>query len=107
MTKFTERQAAAWPEAIAEIQRYVDTSTVSADPQNYCWTVLWAEESRPGRGHYIDAIWCDGEYMAQVTMDVYGYPNVSVARTELIHNRADEECPCTPCTTEREEDQDD
>jgi len=26
---FTDRQAAAWPEAIAEAQRYVETSTIA------------------------------------------------------------------------------
>ncbi len=100
--KFTERQAAAWPEAVAEVQRYVDTSTVTSDLHG--WTVSWEPESSPGRGHLFDAFWCDGEYMAQVRMDVYGYPSVSVAEVTWVHSSSNEECDCEPCTTLRDED---
>lgn len=95
--EFTEAQAKAWPEAIAEIQGYVDTSTVSAALSDCYWNVEWEEETRPGRGHRFNAIWCDGEYFAQVLMDVYGYPSISIAETTWIHNSSDEECDCGPC----------
>jgi len=98
---FTERQAAAWPEAVAEAQRYVDSSTIPEALHD--WTVKWADEVRPGRGRAFNGLWLDGEYVAQVRMDVYGYPSVSVASTEWLHSSDDEECPCQPCRAEREE----
>ena len=98
---FTERQATAWPEAVAEVQQYVDTSTVPTHLHG--WTVEWAEEARPGRGHGFNGIWSDGEYLAQILMDVYGYPRVSVATLAWLHNSSDEECDCGPCTLDRED----
>lgn len=102
MSAFTERQAAAWPDAIAEAQRYVPTSTIPTDIDRYDWQVTWAEEIRPGRGHAVGATWCDGEYLVQVRMDVYGYPVVSVAETTWLHSGSYEECECSWCERERE-----
>lgn len=103
-TSMTERQLKAWPQAVAEIQRYVDTSTVPTSPNHHDWKIIFAEESRPGRGHQLDATWCDGEYLAQIRMDVYGYPSVSVAEVSWLHNSSYEECECTYCERERDED---
>lgn len=102
MPEFTERQAAAWPGAVAEAQRYVETSTIPTDPNDPWWRITWQDETRPGRGHLVDATWCDGEYLVQVRMDVYGYPSVSVAETRWLHSSSDEECGCTWCERERE-----
>ena len=99
-TSFTERQAAAWPKAVAEAQRYVETSTV---PEGlHAWIVEWAEEIRPGRGHAFNGVWLDGEYIVQIRMDVYGSPSVSVAELDFVHNSTDDECPCEPCTDDRD-----
>ncbi|RRJ85923.1 hypothetical protein EG850_11090 [Gulosibacter macacae] len=106
MPEFTERQAAAWPEAIAEARRYVETSTIPLDIDHYAWQVTWAEESRPGRGHGFSATWCDGEYLVQVHMDVYGYPSVSVAETTWLHSSSYEECECSWCERYREDEDD-
>jgi hypothetical protein len=103
--KFTERQAAAWPAAIAEAQRYVDTSTIPADLASRDWIVAWDDESRPGRGHRVTATWCDGEYLVQILMDVYGYPSVSVAELTWLHNGSDEECNCDHCKAEYDDEQ--
>ena len=100
MSKFTERQAKAWPDAVAEAQRYVDTGTISEDITNYYWIVQYHEETRPGRGHDFDAVWCDGEFLVQIAMDVYGSPSVSVAEVRWLHSSADEECACEPCKEE-------
>ena len=89
----------AWPTAVAEVQRYVDTSEVPTDL--FYWTVQWAEETRPGRGHLFDGIWTDGEYFAQVRMDVYGHPHVSVAAVTWLHSSSDDECDCEHCEAER------
>lgn len=97
--QMTERQAKAWPEAVAEVAKHATWSTVPDDLR--CWIVKWDEETRPGRGHAMDAVWCDGEYFAQIRMDVYGYPSVSVASVEGIHSSCDEDCPCDECSAER------
>lgn len=103
-TQMTARQLAAWPEAIAEIQRYVETSTVPTSPNHHEWKIVFDQESRPGRGHLIDATWCDGEYLAHIRMDVYGYPSVSVAEVSWLHSSSYEECGCSYCEREREND---
>ena len=97
---FTERQAAAWPKAIEEIRRYAPQAPV--DPRQ--WTLDWADEVRPGRGHFLNATWLDGENFAQILMDVYGGPSVSVADIDWIHANSDEECGCDYCVEEREAD---
>lgn len=99
--QFTDRQAKTWPEAVAEAQRYVDTSTISV--HLHSWAVEWADETRPGRGHNFTAIWCDGEYLVQISMDVYGRTLVSAAETRWPHSSADEECECAPCTESRKD----
>lgn len=106
MSEFTERQAAAWPGAVAEAQRYIDTSTIPTDATNYEWRLTWAEELRPGRGQEVDATWCDGEYYVQISMDVYGFPLVSVAETTWVHSSSYEECECSWCEREREDEND-
>ena len=96
--EMTARQRKAWPEAVARLKAtgaYVPNDVRS-------WTVHYAEETRPGRGHFIDATYLDGEVFAQVLMDVYGYPNVSWARLDWIHADSNEECGCDPCEAERE-----
>jgi hypothetical protein len=40
-------------------------------------------------------------------MDVYGYPNVSIARLDWVHADSDEECACEPCEEEHAEGSDD
>lgn len=93
----TERQAKAWPEAVARLREHYDS--IPADLRS--WDVLYAEETRPGRGHFVNATWVDGEVFAQVLMDVYGQPNVSIADLSWVHADSDEECACDPCERER------
>jgi hypothetical protein len=100
----TERQARDWPRGVAEAQQYVETSTIPLEITHHEWTVRWEEESRPGRGHGLSAVFCDGEYVVQIMMDVYGGPRVAVAETNWIHNGFDEECDCEHCEAERRED---
>lgn len=101
MTTMTERQARDWPGAVAEAQRYVDTSSIPLDLDRYEWSVHWMEETRPGRGHDLSAVYCDGEYLVHITMDVYGGSRVAVAQVDWLHNDRDEECDCEPCEAER------
>lgn len=98
---FTARQAKAWPGAIERIRHF--GCEASDDPSAYGWVLDWQDEVRPGRGRSLNAIYWDGETIAQITMDVYGYPTVSVSRSELIHSDADDECPCDYCKAERDE----
>ena len=102
---FTERQAAAWPEAVARVNLH--DAYAPEDPTAYGWTLNWHEEIRPGRGHYLDAQFNDGEHFAQITMDVYGSPVVSVATLDWLHSDGNEDCDCDPCQAEREADDDD
>lgn len=95
MAEFTERQLRDWPGAIAEAQRFVTSSTISAHLSDIAWSVTWQDESRPGRGHGFNGVWCDGEFLVQITMDVYGEPKVSVASVDWLHSSNFEEgCPC-------------
>lgn len=105
MPELTERQTAAWPEAVAEAQRYIDTSTVPQYPSDPGWKIAFEPESRPGRGHAIDATWSDGEHVVQIWMDVYGYPSVAVAETTWLHSSSYEECECRYCEEERDDDE--
>lgn len=97
---FTERQAAAWPEAIQRARKCGADVTEGG----YYWTFDLAEEVRPGRGHFVDATWLDGEHFVQIRMDVYGGPSVSVAALDWIHSDSSEECECDLCVAERAED---
>jgi len=99
LDRFTDRQRAAWPDAVAEAQRYVGSDTIGSQ----WWIVTYAEESRPGRGHDIDAAWCDGEHLVQIRLDPYGRESVSVGEVTWLHSSADEECECGHCTAERDE----
>lgn len=97
MSALTDRQAKAWPEAVARLREHY-----SALPQDIAsWNVHYFEETRPGRGHAINAEYLDGEVFAQILMDVYGYPNVSIATLDWVHADSNEECACQPCEAER------
>lgn len=96
----TERQLAAWPEVQEELELH---GVEAGDLWTHGWTVSFREESRPGRGQHMDAIYCDGEHLAHVSMDVYGYPTVAIAELDWIHNNSDEECECEHCKKERME----
>lgn len=104
MPEMTERQASAWPSAVAVLNRAIESDAVSTDHLGYHWALIWADESRPGRGHDLDARWNDGEHFAQITMDVYGYYSTSIASLDWIHT-PDEECDCPSCEADREEDE--
>lgn len=101
---FTERQAKAWPEALADAQRHATYSTIP--PDLYYWTVKWAEEVRPGRGHGFNGIWTDGEHFVQIMMDVYGRWEASVAALDWLHSTTDENCECEHCEAERAAEED-
>lgn len=99
MSGLTVRQIAAWPEAIASLQ----ASGAPVPEGIHRWSVAYHDETRPGRGHFIDATYVDGEQFAQIQMDVYGQPVTSFAYLTWVHSSADEECDCEPCEAEREE----
>lgn len=91
MPEMTERQAAAWPEAVADINRWGD---VDLPTSLHNWDITWEDEVRPGRGHALNATYNDGEHFAQILMDVYGAPSGSVAELTWLHASAHEECEC-------------
>jgi hypothetical protein len=68
MSAFTERQAKGWAEAITDIHsRGVEPSD---NPDSFYWTLVFAEETRPGRGQDLAAFWNDGEHLVHVRIDV-------------------------------------
>lgn len=99
MPEFTERQAAGWKDGIADLKKHYDG--IPEEPHS--WSLSWGDEVRPGRGHYVNAQFNDGEFYAQLTMDVYGFPRVSIAQLDWIHSSGYEECECKFCVKEREE----
>ena len=103
MPEFTERQAAAWPEVIADLQ---SRTPYHIPVDLWGWLIKYHEETRPGRGHAIEAAYLDGEIVATVHMDVYGYPMSAIATTEWIHS-SDEFCECERCAAEEPEEWDD
>lgn len=100
MSEMTERQAKAWPGVIASLNRAIGADWIPES--GYNWEFLWADEIRPGRGHDLNAIFNDGEYFAQVRINVYGGTTTSVATLDWIHT-PDEECDCASCEAERAE----
>lgn len=103
MPEMTDRQKAAWPRIIGRLNRAIgQDDAISKRTDSYGWTLEWAEELRPGRGHDLNAVYCDGEYFAQVRLDVYGNASDSVAELTWIHTPA-EECGCSVCEAERAE----
>lgn len=98
----TTRQLTAWPQYVAEAQKYVDTSTLPSSLSDWEWKVLWAEEVHPGRGASLSALYLDGEYVVQISLDVYGQGFVSVGETFWVHSSADESCLCEYCEEDRE-----
>lgn len=99
MPEMTEQQAAVWPEYVAEARLHGPSLSRS----EHQWDFTWREETRPGRGHDLSAMQWDGEYVAHIGLDVYGRGFLAVAETHLIHNSADDECACEPCSKERED----
>ncbi|MGW8565693.1 hypothetical protein [Isoptericola sp. NPDC055881] len=95
MSEMTARQARDWPSAVAEVQRHVTNEDVPTDLAR--WTVVWAEEIRPGRGQDFTATWLTGDHVAQVRMGVYGTPDVAVGEVDWLHSSADEACGCEEC----------
>jgi len=101
MSALTEKQAAAWPTAVERLNAR-GASVPSSIAQ---WDVAYSEETRPGRGHFVNATFIDGEVFAQILMDVYGYPTAAFAQLNWVHADDDEECDCAPCVAAREADE--
>lgn len=100
MPDLTPRQATAMPEVVARAARH---GVEVPEDINRWDRVTWHDETRPGRGHMIDALYFyDSTYFVQMLMDVYGAPTISVCSYEPIHNDADDDCDCEPCIEDAE-----
>lgn len=100
-SKMTDRQAAAWPFYINRLNQVYRAGEVPSCIS--CWDFAWGDEIRPGRGRDFSAFYCDGEILAQITMDPYGAGDESIASLQWFHASADEECTCSMCTKNRED----
>lgn len=100
MAELTARQAAAMPDVVARVARH----DVEVPGDIHRWDrVEWQDETRPGRGHAINALhFYDSSYFVQLLMDVYGSPSISVCSFEPIHNDGDDDCDCGPCEDDRD-----
>lgn len=92
MPEFTPRQQIAWVAALKEIEVRCEI-TLPEDP--YAWLIQWQDEVRTGRGQDLDATIVYEDFFVQVSIDVYGHYNASVAHLEWLHsNTYEEDCPC-------------
>lgn len=96
MSTLTDRQATALDKVVRDVQEHFNVQIRGVEDFN----IHYEEESRPGRGHQIRADYIDSDHAVTVYMDVYGYPNLSVANVDFIHISGDEECDCTLCPKE-------
>lgn len=64
------------------------------------------DETRPGRGHDLEAIAHNEDHMAWISLDVYGNGNEGYSVLLPVHNSASETCPCDDCVLERLENAD-
>jgi hypothetical protein len=99
LPELTEKQKAALPNLIAEAAAH---GLVIPGPWSF--DVTFREESRPGRGHDVSLMYCDGDMIATGTVDVYGNgAGLGIGNVEWIHDLS-EECECGPCQRERSDD---
>lgn len=102
--RMTGRQEIAWAEAVADIRsRGID---VHEHRHGSYWELIWRPESRPGRGHDLKALWCDGEHLVELNIQVYGEWSVGIGAIDWLHSSSDEECGCERCEAEGDEDDD-
>lgn len=104
MPQLTERQIPAMAEMVKRAQDQHDVFSIHPwhESSTY-WLTKFREEIRPGRGHDIEAMYCDKENLVVITLDPYGSGSLSVARLDWVHNDFNEECPCSYCVAERSE----
>lgn len=74
-------------------------------PHDLAWIVR--DESRPGRGHDVQAWYVDGDVFACLGMDPYGNGWDVYGTVDVEHNSDDEECRCDECIAYRSEGDDD
>jgi hypothetical protein len=100
--RMTDRQARAWGEALAALRStHMREAFPSDDPDDWRWTFHWDEETRPGRGQSLTAVFMDGEDTAVIRSDVYGSWTLAVGTVDWTHSDEDDECTCEPCTEQR------
>lgn len=100
MSKLTKKQEESWPRYVEDASRYLDGYTIKREL--HYWVVDYWPETRPGRGHDIEAVYLDGEVFAHLYMDVYGNGSLSVGTTNTVHGSSWDECPCKYCEEDNE-----
>lgn len=91
----TERQETRLNEWLTEIRDSLEIYVPG--PHSLSWRV--EDEHREGRGHDVQATVVDGEYVAWLSMDVYGNGSDGYGNVTITHNSALDECACEPCVT--------
>jgi hypothetical protein len=102
MPELTERQQKAMVERVEEAKLHgVDMNPFQ--PWDWAWHGRFEDETRPGRGHSFNGIWCDGEKLVQLSMDPYGHGYMSIADVDWLHGG--EDCQCDVCEGLRDEEE--
>jgi hypothetical protein len=97
MPDLTERQQVAMTARVVEAKSH-DVDMSEFQPWDSAWHGRFEEESRPGRGHDFNGVWCDGQKIVQVSIDVYGYGYMSIGGVDWTHGG--EDCECDVCIRE-------
>jgi len=94
MNEMTERQVKSLAEYIEDAKRH-NIEMDDYHPGNCNWHIRYSDEIRPGRGQDFSAVWCDGEHMVHITMDVYGHGHMGISSVNWMHGG--EDCDCEVC----------
>ncbi|MDK9332631.1 hypothetical protein FAM23868_001971 [Propionibacterium freudenreichii] len=88
----TDRQRTALADAIAKIERVCDTDVPTDLSDDAWWFRLSPHESRrPERGSDLDAIVIVEDWLARVSIDIYGNESVYPASWDWLNNNLEEE----------------
>jgi len=98
----TERQVSAMAERVKEAKLHgVDMESFT--PWDSDWHGTFGDETRPGRGRDFNGVWCDGEKLVQMSLDVYGNGYLAVADVNWTHGG--EDCECEICLDEQDDEE--
>jgi hypothetical protein len=99
-SELNDRQKRIMAERVKEAARHgVDLSGYEECP----WK--WHAKFDGHDGRDFDGLFCDGECLVQLTIDIYGNGYMSIAEVDWIHGG--EDCECDNCMREMAEATDD
>lgn len=94
-TTLNERQEKALDGYIEEAREVYGIEGIRRDNV----AISFYQENYPGRGSDFDYFYSNGESIVTGFITVYGGGHLCVGEVEWVHNSANEDCQCTPCTS--------